>query len=190
MSVIKEIMEFNETFVKNKQYRPLAASKYPNKKLAIVSCMDSRLTELLMAALDLKNGDAIIIKNAGAVISHPFGSVMRSIMVAVYVLGVEEIMVVTHTDCGMQRVDVRQFFNTMNTRGISPDKMAMVRYLGVDLHAWLSGFEHVEQAAWETADVIRNHPFMPKDVSVYSFVMDSKTGELESVLPSESAQID
>lgn len=53
--------------------------------------MDTRLTELLPAALGIRNGDVKIIKNAGGVISHPFGSVIRSLMVAIYELGVKEL---------------------------------------------------------------------------------------------------
>ena len=54
--------------------------------------MDTRLTELLPAALGLKNGDAKIIKNAGGLVISAFDSAMRSLIVAIYELGVEEIM--------------------------------------------------------------------------------------------------
>ena len=98
--MVEEIIAFNKQFVENKGYEKYITNKYPDKKLAILSCMDTRLTELLPAALGLRNGDAKIIKNAGAVISHPFGSVIRSLLVAIYELGVEEIMVIAHSDCG------------------------------------------------------------------------------------------
>ena len=74
--MVEEIIAFNKQFVENKGYEKYITNKYPDKKLAILSCMDTRLTELLPAALGLRNGDAKIIKNAGAVISHPFGSVI------------------------------------------------------------------------------------------------------------------
>ena len=51
--------------------------------MVIISCMDTRLVELLPKAMNMRNGDVKIIKVAGAVISHPFGSIMRSILVAV-----------------------------------------------------------------------------------------------------------
>lgn len=82
--MVEEIIAFNKQFVENKGYEKYITNKYPDKKLAILSCMDTRLTELLPAALGLRNGDAKIIKNAGAVISHPFGSVIRSLLVAIY----------------------------------------------------------------------------------------------------------
>lgn len=69
--MIKEILDFNKQFVAEKKYEKYITSKYPDKKLVIVSCMDTRLTELLPAALGLKNGDAKLIKNAGATILSP-----------------------------------------------------------------------------------------------------------------------
>ena len=62
--IIEELLKFNKEFVERKSYERFATSKYPDKKLAILSCMDTRLTELLPAALGLRNGDAKLIKNA------------------------------------------------------------------------------------------------------------------------------
>lgn len=63
--MIDELLKFNREFVKSKGYERFITNKYPDKKIAIVSCMDTRLTELLPAALGIKNGDVKIIKNAG-----------------------------------------------------------------------------------------------------------------------------
>ena len=65
--MIEDILKYNKEFVEKKAYEPYLTSKYPDKKLAILTCMDTRLTELLPAALGIKNGDAKIIKNAGGV---------------------------------------------------------------------------------------------------------------------------
>lgn len=54
--MIEEILEYNRKFVEEKRYEPYMTSKYPDKKIAILTCMDTRLTELLPAALGLKNG--------------------------------------------------------------------------------------------------------------------------------------
>ncbi len=99
MSTIDNILAFNKKFVEEESYKRYETNKYPDKKLAIVSCMDTRLTELLRRNW-LKNGDAKIIKNAGGVISHPFGSVIRSLLVAIYELGVTTIMVMQHRNGG------------------------------------------------------------------------------------------
>lgn len=100
-AMIDQIMEYNKKFVENKGYEPFLTSKYPDKKLAILTCMDTRLIELLPAALGIKNGDAKIIKNAGGTMVHPYGSVVRSLLVGILELGVEEVMVIGHTDCGV-----------------------------------------------------------------------------------------
>ena len=94
--MIDELLNFNKTFVETKGYEKYITNKYPDKKIAIVTCMDTRLTELLPAALGIKNGDVKIIKNAGGTITHPFGSAMRSLLVAIYELGVEEVMIIGH----------------------------------------------------------------------------------------------
>ena len=95
--MIEDILKYNKQFVENKGYEKYITNKYPDKKIAILSCMDTRLTELLPAALGIKNGDVKMIKNAGGIISHPFGSVIRSLMVAIYELGVKEVMVIAHS---------------------------------------------------------------------------------------------
>ena len=99
--MIEQIVAYNKKFVEEKGYEPYLTSKYPDKKLVILTCMDTRLIELLPAALGIRNGDAKVIKNAGGVITHPYGSVMRSLLVAIVELGVEEVMVIGHTDCGV-----------------------------------------------------------------------------------------
>ena len=98
--MIDQIVQYNKEFVANKGYEQYRTDKYPDKKLAVLSCMDTRLTELLPAALGLKNGDAKIIKNAGGLVISAFDSAMRSLIVAIYELGVKHVMVVAHSHCG------------------------------------------------------------------------------------------
>lgn len=62
--------------------------------------MDTRLVELLPRAMNMKNGDIKIVKSAGALVSHPFGSIMRSILVAVYELNADEVYVIGHMIAG------------------------------------------------------------------------------------------
>ena len=64
---LEEMLAYNTQFVEKKEYEQYATDKYPAKKLAVLTCMDTRLTTLLPAALGLKNGDAKIIKNAGKI---------------------------------------------------------------------------------------------------------------------------
>ena len=179
--MIDEIMEYNRKFVENKGYEPYLTSKYPDKKLAILTCMDTRLLELLPAALGIKNGDAKIIKNAGGVIVHPYGSVVRSLLVGILELGVEEVMVIGHTVCGVQGMDGHEMLEKLVERGIDQQHIDIVRHSGIDLERWLGGFESVESSVHETVRSLKEHPLMPKNVRISGFIMDSATGELTRV---------
>ena len=179
--MIDEIMEYNRKFVENKDYEPYLTSKYPDKKLAILTCMDTRLLELLPAALGIKNGDAKIIKNAGGVIVHPYGSVVRSLLVGILELGVEEVMVIGHTDCGVQGMDGNEMLEKLVERGIDQQHIDIVRHSGIDLERWLGGFESVESSVHETVRRLTDLPLMRRTVRISGFIMDSATGELTRV---------
>lgn len=182
MSELKHILSHNQQFVEEGGYADFFTNKYPEKKLAILSCMDTRMTKLLPAALGLENGDAKIIKNAGALVSHPWGSVMRSLLVAVFQLKVEEIMVIAHYDCGMRGMNSETFLDTAQTRGIPPDRLDTLRDAGINLDHWLTGFDNVEDSVRDTVRTIRRHPLMPKNVPVHGLVIHPTTGKLTLVV--------
>lgn len=174
--MIDEMLRFNKQFVEEKKYEQFSTSKYPDKKIAIVTCMDTRLVELLPAALGIKNGDVKMIKNAGGTITNPFDSTVRSLLVAVYELGVNEVMIIGHTGCGVQGMDAEEMLHLMRERGISDEHINLMRHCGIDLNSWLHGFEDTESAVLETVDLVRNHPLIPADVVVKGYIMDSVTG--------------
>lgn len=179
--MIDEILQHNRQFVNEKQYERFLTSKYPDKKIAIVTCMDTRLVELLPAALGLRNGDVKVIKNAGGMITNPFDSTMRSLLIAVYELGVNEIMVIGHTGCGVQGMNAAEMLRLMQQRGVPESNISLMRHCGIDLDQWLHGFDEVTQSVSETVDLIRNHPLMTADVRVAGYVIDSATGELNPI---------
>ena len=179
--MIDEILRYNKDFVARKGYEQYTTSKYPDKRIAIVTCMDTRLVELLPAALGIKNGDVKMIKNAGGTITNPFDSTLRSLLVAVYELGVNEIMVIGHTGCGVQGMDAGEMLHLMRERGVDDEHISLMRHCGIDLDSWLHGFTDTSDAINETVDLIRNHPLMAKDVRVAGYIMDSATGQLESI---------
>ena len=179
MSNIDNVLAFNREYVASKGYEKHITDKFPDKKLAVLSCMDTRLSVLLQEALGLKNGDAKVIKNAGAVIPTPWDSAMRSLIVAVYELGVTEIMVVAHTTCGACHMSFRHFKEEMLKRGI-PE--SVLQRTDIDLNDWLEGFHDTEKSARATVATIVNHPLIPKDVVVRGFIIDSVTGELTEVV--------
>lgn len=188
MSELESILSFNRQFVDSGEYEKFFTDKYPERGLAILSCMDARMMELLPRALGLKNGDAKLIKNAGAVVSHPWGSVMRSLLVAVFELKVREIMVIAHHDCGMQGLHAESFLNKVRDSDIPDDRIETLRHAGINLDGWLTGFDNVEDSVRHTVRLIRNHPLMPADIAVHGLVIHPTTGKLNMVVDGTLAQ--
>jgi carbonic anhydrase len=181
MRNIDEIMAFNREFVKNKKYEEYLTTRFPDKRMVIVTCMDTRLTELLDKALNLKNGDAKIIKNAGAIITSPFGNIMRSILVAIYELNANEVLIIGHHQCGMTAIDPTNVVNHMEERGISGDVIHTLRHSGIDLNRWLTGFDSVRESVENSVDIVRHHPLLPPGIPVHGLIIHPETGELEMV---------
>lgn len=182
MTILSEILEFNDTFVAEKQYEQYATTKFPDKRIVILTCMDTRLTELLPKAMNLKNGDAKIIKSAGALVSHPFGGIMRSLLVAVYELQADEIYIVGHHDCGMSSVDTGRIIDKMVDRGIDENILKTLKYSGVDMEDWLHGFGDVTESVKMSVDAVRNHPLMDKKVSIHGLVVHPDTGKIDIIV--------
>jgi carbonic anhydrase len=182
MQKIDEILKFNRQFVENKEYEKYLTTKFPNKKLVIVTCMDTRLTELLPKAMNLRNGDAKVIKNAGAIITAPFGNIMRSILVALYELDAEEVMIIGHRDCGMTGINPEQVVDHMTDRGVSDEVIRTLRNSGINLNRWLQGFDNVEESVENSVDIVRNHPLLPAGTPVHGLIITPDTGLLELVV--------
>lgn len=182
MRIIDEILEHNEQFVEKKEFLQFETTKFPEKKLVVLSCMDTRLVELLPKAMNLKNGDVKIVKSAGAIVSHPFGSIMRSILVAVYELNANEICVVGHHDCGMSKLNAESFLSKAMDKGISEEKIETLKYSGVDLNHWLQGFDRVEDSVRNSVDKIKHHPLLAENIPVHGMVIDPSTGKLDVIV--------
>ncbi|MGL5123027.1 MAG: beta-class carbonic anhydrase [Fusobacteriaceae bacterium] len=179
---LETIIEFNKEFTEKKEYEKYNTGKLPDRKILILTCMDTRLVELLPQALNIKNGDAKIIKNAGGIIVHPFGSAMRSILVAIYELGVEEIYIIPHHDCGICNLDTSETIEKMTKRGIENSLINNLFHSGIDVKKWLHGFEDVEESLNKSISVVKNHPLMPKNIPVHGLIIDPKTGKLDLVV--------
>ena len=182
MSELSKILAYNEKFVESEQYAAFSTSKYPERRLAVLSCMDTRIVELIYAALGVKNGDVKMIRNAGGLVSHPWGSVMRSLLIAVLELRVGEIMVIGHFDCGMKELSADEMLEAAVARGIPPDRIETLRHAGVDLDGWFKGFSDVQESVRQTVRNIRQHPLMPADVAVHGLVIHPATGRLTLVV--------
>ncbi|WP_337100751.1 beta-class carbonic anhydrase [Paenibacillus sp. YIM B09110] len=182
MSIIPNLLAFNKKFVEEKQYEAYLTDKYPEKKIAILTCMDTRLVELLPKALNLRNGDAKFIKNAGAILTQPFGSAMRSILVAVYELGAREVLVIGHDNCGMTNLNVEGMVSKFADHGIDPQAVETLENAGIRMDKFLKSFSTPEEGVMHSVRSIRKHPLFPKDIPVHGFVIHPETGALRVIV--------
>src|SRR5580692_4234584 len=164
MSVIDEILQANEIYAQNHEPRRLTPS--PERKLAILTCMDTRLS---IRTLGLRTADAHIIRNAGGIVTDDS---LRSLLVSHYLLGTEEFMVINHTDCGLMRTseeDLRsRIQNHTGTAAIVP--------------AHFYAFQNIEENVRHQLQKLRTHPWIPKSVAIRGFVYDVGTGRLREVV--------
>ena len=181
MTVLSDILTHNAEFVSTRQYEPFLTSNLPDKKLVVLTCMDTRLVELLPHAMNIRNGDAKVIKNAGAIVSHPFGSVMRSLLVAVYELQANEVVVVGHHGCGMTGLSCARLLEKAVARGVAEETIETLQRNGVDLQAWLTGFNSPEEGVRESVSLIRQHPLLPRNVPVHGLMISPETGRLDLI---------
>jgi len=182
MSFVSDILEFNGRFVEEKKYEQFLTDKYPEKKVAILTCMDTRLVELLPKALNLRNGDAKFIKNAGAILTQPFGSAMRSILIAIHGMGAKEVMVIGHHDCGMTQLDSGSLVEKIKNNGISDVVLDTLENSGIKMDRFLKGFDKPEDGVKHSVGMIRKHPLVPSFVPVHGFLIHPDTGKLEWII--------
>jgi carbonic anhydrase len=187
MTILSEILEHNQSFVREKAYEQFRTDQFPNKKLVILTCMDTRLVELLPHAMGVRNGDVKMIKNAGAIVSHPFGSVMRSILVAIYELGAAEVAVVGHYNCGMTGLSCARVLDKVRARGVEDAVLSTLEHSGIDLQKWLVGFDQVEDGVKQSVGIIRNHPLLPAEIPVHGMIIDPATGKLDVLVDGYAA---
>ena len=180
--MLEEILEYNRNFVGEKRYMAYQAPKHPKRKMAVLSCMDTRLTHLLPAALGLSSGEVLLIKNAGGMIPSPWDAAVRSLLIAIAEQGVKVILVIGHTDCGVCGLKPEMVFRHLNHRGIPWETLERLDQEGpVSLSGWFTGFSHERQAVWDTAALLRAHPLVPRDVVIHGLIIHTETGELQPV---------
>ena len=177
MKLLDNILSVNEKFVRPGAFPPLP--KNPKKQYAIFTCMDTRLVDFLEPAMGIKRGDAKVIKNAGNTVVDPNGGVIRSLVAAVFLLGVEEIFVIGHKDCGMASVDADKLKEMMVARGIDPEA---IETLVPDLGQWMGAFACPEENVERVTSIIRSSPLIPKDVPIHGLIFCPNDGQLEVIV--------
>jgi carbonic anhydrase len=181
MNNVEVIMSHNQQFVENKGYEQFLTTKFPDRKMVIVTCMDTRLIELLPKAMDLRNGDAKIIKSAGGIVTQPFGNIMRSVLVALYELGAKEVLVIGHYECGMTGLNPETVIDHMLESGIQTSTIDTLQHSGINLKRWLTGFDSVQESVERSVNIIRNHPLLPPNTPVTGFIIHPDTGKLDLI---------
>ncbi len=164
MSVIDETLDANVGYARRFGLEDLAMP--PALKLAVIACMDARLT--IEEILGLETGDAHIVRNAGGLVTE---DALRSILISHYLLGTQEFMIINHTDCGMLT------FKDEELRARLREETGTAAVSPTHFHA----FDDLEANVREQIEKLRSHPWIPKEVPVRGFIYDVKTGELREV---------
>ncbi len=160
---------YEENLTANQQYAEKFALGHlpmpPARKLAVVACMDARLT--VEQFLGLKTGDAHIIRNAGGLVTE---DVLRSLIISSHLLGTRTYYVIQHTDCGML---------TFTDEKLRERLKAETGHDASHLH--FHSFSDVEKSVKKQLQAIRSNPFLPRDIDVHGFIYDVRTGKLREI---------
>lgn len=136
----------------------------PRRRLAVVACMDSRMDTFEI--LGLRHGEAHIIRNAGGIITD---DVIRSLCLSQRFLGTREIILIHHTDCGLQMVSEDEF------------KLDLERELGIKPWWALESFSDPVADVRQSIARLRLTPFIPHKEHIRGFVYQTDTGLLVEV---------
>lgn len=162
METIDQLIANNRAFAEPLPEQHLDV--HPSRQLAIVTCMDSRLD--VFAALGLRDGEAHVLRNAGGVITD---DVIRSLAISQRKLGTRAVMLIHHTDCGMEKVTDDGFrAELQEATGVSPAFA-------------IESFVDVEGDVRQSVLRVRRTPFLPHRDQVRGFVYDVDTHRLDEV---------
>src|SRR5437763_11795205 len=162
--VIDEILAHNQRFVQEKTLPIIGHA--PRKQMALVTCMDCRLVQMFEQALGLERGDVLELRTAGATISQPeregaSNDLIRSLAGGIYLLGVREVAVIGHTQCGLAHANPTALIASMQALGVDPQALIDKEGLGdmQGLLRWLGVFQDIHVNVKEVVNAIRNSPF-------------------------------
>lgn len=163
MSYFERLMQANQAYVA--LHGELNLPIKPKTRVAIVTCMDSRLH--VAQALGLALGDAHILRNAGGRVTD---DIIRSLVISQQQMGTREIVVLHHTDCGAQTFNNEDFQEHLKCE------------LGVDVSGQdFLPFQDVEESVREDIKLLRECPLIPDDVMISGAVYDVDTGRMIEV---------
>ncbi|CAM4268671.1 MULTISPECIES: carbonic anhydrase [Bacillus cereus group] len=154
-----------------------------NKKVLVLTDIEHRIEPIIQQVTNIQQENMLTIHSYDSVIVHPYGDIMRSVIIAIYEENVEEIFVVGIEDKETDVVNLQiQRDSIKNNREIDYlFKNCMPEFSSSSLNAWLSGQENVSENIEKSIDMIRHHPLVPSNVKVHGFMID-KTGGKEMVV--------
>ena len=159
------------------------ASK-PSKSIAILTCMDTRINPLKLCGLNI--GDAHIIRNAGGRVTD---DAIRSLIISYKLLGKKDWFIIQHTDCGLSKINDKEIADLLeidletstlengNWKSNKNSKSEAGSNYGHKIK-WYT-FLNLKESILEDLEKIKNHPLIPKNINIYGFIYDVKTGRLE-----------
>ena len=163
MSYFENFLKANQAYVE--LHGDLHLSIKPKTKVAIVTCMDSRLH--VAPALGLALGDAHILRNAGGRVTE---DMIRSLVISQQQMGTREIVVLHHTDCGAQTFNNEDFQEHLKCE------------LGVDVSGQdFLPFQDIDESVREDMKLLQESPLIPDDVVISGAVYDVDTGRMTVV---------
>lgn len=174
-TLLQEILAKNQEFLTTTTL-PEEISKYPQKKFALLTCMDTRLIELLTKALGIHRGDAKIIQNAGTSLIEEMGETVKSLLLTIYVFDIREIFIVGHYDCGVALTNSQDLLRKMRHRGISNQHLALIEK---DFQVWLDNYTDPAQNVLTVIKKLKDNPFIPNDIPIHGLIIDPHTGKLD-----------
>ncbi len=164
MSIIDDALKANAAYAANFKLGKLATP--PARKLAVLACMDARLT--IEPMLGLSTGDAHIIRNAGGIATE---DAIRSLIISHHLLGTREFMVINHTGCGMLTFKDSDLLQ----------KLEREQGVSVLSPAHFHAFEDLEANVRRQMGRIRSHHWIPREIPVRGFIYDVASGKLNEV---------
>ncbi|MES5955654.1 carbonic anhydrase [Bacillus fungorum] len=154
-----------------------------NKKVLLLTDIEHGIEAIIQQITNVQRENMLTIHSYDSVIVHPYGDIMRSVIIAIYQENVEEIFVVGIEDKETALVNLQSKRDSIKDN-IELDylfKNCMPEFSGGTLDEWLSGKENVSENIEKSIDIIRHHPLVPSDVKVHGFMID-RTGEKEMVV--------
>ncbi|EAY18782.1 Carbonic anhydrase family protein [Trichomonas vaginalis G3] len=179
MYQLEKLHSDNQKFLKEHPDLP-KLNKCLQRKIAIVTCMDTRLVSFVEDAIGVKRGEATVIKAAGnGVWTTGLSDTVVSLLVSIYELGAKEIFVIGHEACGMTHATSDSLSLAMIKAGVKVQDIEKVKG---DLSHWVDEFKDPVDNVKKTVQKLRENPLITKNIPIHGLVINPDTGKLTTIV--------